>query len=140
MTERAELVDALNIAFAQKYHSMAQFVLDAEPYVKPGREGLLAAIRDVAGMDQRAAGQIAEAIEQLEGIAQPGTGDPSLAAYHYLDLDFLAATLADALEQQKSYYGAMRQRFGSGQDAEAIFSLLGSVTEEQISRLQKARS
>lgn len=138
MTERAELIDALNSAFEQQYHSMAQYVVGAEPFVPPGREKLLVVIGDLAAMDKNAAEQIAKAIEDLGGIAQPGTMDPALSAYNFLDLDFLANALLDTLERQKDYYQGMRQRFGGDPEAEMTFALLCSVTTEQLSRLRAA--
>lgn len=138
MTERAELIDALNAAFEQKYHSMAQYVVGAEPFVAPGREKLLAVIRDIARMDQGAAAQLGQAIEDLGGIAQAGTLDPQLSAYNYLDLDFLANALLDTLDRQRNYYLGMRQRFGGDPDADLSFAMLCSVTTEQLSRLRAA--
>ncbi|MCE5229360.1 hypothetical protein LLG95_07160 [bacterium] len=139
MTERAELLDALNIAFAQKYHSMAQYVLDAEPYIKAGQERLLPVIGDLAAMDHEAMRLLAEAIESREGIAQPGVMDPQFSTLNYLDLDYLANALYETLERQKSYYEGMRQRFGSDPDAQSVFAMLCSTTTEQLSRLRAAR-
>lgn len=138
MTERAELIDALNSAFEQKYHSMAQYVVDAEAFVRPGREKLLSVIGDLAAMDKNAAQQLAKAIEDLGGIAQPGTLDPVLSAYNFLDLDFLANALLDTLQRQKDYYLGMRQRFGGDPEADMTFAMLCSVTTEQLSRLRAA--
>ena len=48
MTEREQLIDALNEAFTRKLNSAARYVLEAEPFVRPGREDLLEALRGLA--------------------------------------------------------------------------------------------
>lgn len=105
--EREQAVDILNQAFTDRYQSVAQYILDAQPYVGPEDAALLENIRAIAEFDRREAERLADLIESLEGIPQclvPYGHD--IAEMNYLALPFLAGILAGKLEQQANQYQA----------------------------------
>jgi bacterioferritin (cytochrome b1) len=132
---RQSILDALNQAFAKKYNSLAQYILDAEPYVEPGGEAALAQIRGIAASDRAMADRLAEVIERLEGIPQVGTYDPLVADLNYLALDYLTGVLAGDLERQVIEYETGLSASRSEPGAQALFETLCGATREQIEKL-----
>ncbi len=99
--DKDRILTALNAAFSAKYYSLAQYVLDASPYVRPGEEKLLREIRLVATCDRRLADQLAQVIEQLEGVPQLTVIDSSVAYLNYLSLQYLSGVLLQGLQKQQ---------------------------------------
>jgi len=124
--EREMAVDMLNQAFTDRYQSVAQYILESQPYVGPGDAALLENIKAIAEFDRREAERLADLIESHEGIPQCLAPYPhDIAEMNYLALPFLAGVLAGKLEQQANRYQASVSRLrNTPQAADALSALI----------------
>ncbi len=95
-----QAIAALNAAFARRYHSVAQYILNADPYVSPEDKDLLRRIQAIAEYDHQEAERLSDIIEDLDGVPFVPPFDHEVAEWNYLALPHLAANLADALRTQ----------------------------------------
>lgn len=146
--DKDKILQALNAAFSAKYYSLAQYALDASPYVRPGEDKLLYEIKLVAACDRRLADQLALAIEELEGVPQLTVTDASLAALNYLSLQYISGMLLKGLEKQQALFdeglalvrnieqvGGEEARMRA--EANRVFLELHETTRGQILRLRE---
>ena len=70
MNDRQKNIQALNAAYTFGHDSLAAYLLDARPYVRPGQEGALEAVRAIARADREEAATLSAQIEKLDGVAQ----------------------------------------------------------------------
>jgi bacterioferritin (cytochrome b1) len=137
MSDREQALAALNAAFCHKYHSMAQYVLDARPYVRPGQERMLSEIAEIAAEERAAADRLAETIEKLEGIPQVGIFNPEVANFNYLSLDHLLGVLTRSLEEQLARDEAARPLLEDLPASRRAMEELCKTTRNQLSRLRR---
>lgn len=136
MTDKQEVLDALNQAFSQKYLSLAHYILEAQPYVREGEEPLLSALAVTAAEDKRLADRLAEIIQELEGIPQIATYSPDVANLNYLALGYLAGLLIQTLEEQLVHYQQSLELARETKPAWEAFEELCRVTGGQLERLR----
>jgi bacterioferritin (cytochrome b1) len=98
------ILDALNRAFSERHSSLAQYILDAQPYITPNDEGTLECIRAIAEFDRIEADRIADAIDSLGGIPQISTHEAVTAELNYLALGYLRKVLIEELHKQLDAY------------------------------------
>jgi hypothetical protein len=103
-TNRESELTVLNAAFARSFRSLAQYILDANPFVREEDHVLMASIRDIAQADQELAETFARIIEQLDGIPYIPTHDHSFAEFNYLSIRFLADRLIKESANELAYY------------------------------------
>jgi len=99
-----QAVSALNAAFANRYHSVAQYLLDAYPYVRPQDQDLLRRIQAIAEYDRRESERLSDLIEDLDGVPYVPPIAHEVAEWNYLALTHLAVNLADTLAKQLAQY------------------------------------
>ncbi len=136
MQNRDRIIEHLNTAFAQKYHSMAQYVLGANPYVKPGDDVILREIRAIAQFDREEAERLAEAIENLNGIPQIGMYSPGVADLNYLELRHLLGVLVEIMETQLAQYESFLAEAQDLPPARQAFEYLAQATRQQVQKLK----
>ena len=138
MNRREQVLAELNVAFRDKYHSLANYVVEARPYVHAGEEPILRLIERIAASDREAADQLAEVIEQLEGIPQVGIQDHYAAELNYLALAYLRGVLAKSMEDQGARYAeALKSMDEYPAAGEALKEILaaGLTHLEQLKKL-----
>ena len=136
MTEREELIEALNEAFSCKYHSVAQYLIDAHPYVAAGGEAILRAIEAVAAADRDGSQQLARAIEQLESVPQLVTIDASLTSLNYLAVDYVLAVLIEKKVEELAQNERLALLAESWPPVAPVATRLRDQTREQLDRLR----
>jgi len=140
MTDRDRQIAALNEAFAHKFHSLAQYIAQARPYVRPGQEAALREIEAIAAEDARQAESLAEAIEALEGIPHAGLHAASVAELNYLSLDYLLRVLIEAREKDLRQYETLAAELAAELAADgasgALFTALREAAAAQLQRLR----
>ncbi|MCL5270895.1 MAG: hypothetical protein M1457_10195 [bacterium] len=136
MTDRAQILAALNEAFNLKYHSAARYMLDAEPYVKNGDEVMLREIEAIAGEDAAAADRLASLIERLEGVPQVGVFELGVADLNYLSLRHLAGVLIGILEKQRGQFAAALAAAKGDAEVRGEFDRLVNAADDHIARLK----
>lgn len=99
-------IDALNEAFADRYHSLARYVLDSEPYVSDEDKPIVAQMQKIADFDAAEARRLADVIDQLGGIPQVAPLAQPITELNYTSIAFLRQFLRDALGQQIARYEA----------------------------------
>ena len=92
---RSHQIEALRRLFTLQHHSLPQFLLRASPYVRPGDERILEALREVVAQQECTARRIADAILSRRGQLPNSTFPMHYANLHYLDLRFLLTPLID---------------------------------------------
>jgi bacterioferritin (cytochrome b1) len=146
--DKDRILTTLNAAFSAKYYSLAQYALDASPYVRPGEENLLREIKLVAACDRRLADQLSQVIEDLEGVPQLSVIDSSLAHLNYLSLQYISGVLLQGLRKQQVLFddglamvrdveqvGGEEGRMKA--EANRVFLELHETTRGQILRLNE---
>jgi bacterioferritin (cytochrome b1) len=93
-----ESLPVLNRLLALQQYSLANYLLYANPWVPPGGERLLEAIRQIAANHQVQACRIGRLIVNRRGAIGPGHFPMRFTAYNDLALDYLAQRL---LEQER---------------------------------------
>ena len=113
-------IDALNETLRVKFHSLARYALDAQPYSTPEQAPLLETLRQVADSDEAQARETARRIEAMQGIPVTGSPDPIVTEIAYLDIRRLVEI---CLEKKRAEIGDAETR------AEAV-QKVGAVTPE----------
>jgi len=99
-----EMVAILNTAFADRYHSWAEYILEAGSHIREEDASLRRTIEQIAASDRAAAERLADVIESLDGIPQAPPYAHQVAELNYLSLDFLRNALRDELSRQVTDY------------------------------------
>lgn len=132
---RDQSLEALNRAFSWKYHSLAAYILEAQPYTRPDQLTLVQAVQSVAEEDLRQANELASAIDKLEGIPDPRAFSPKVGEYNYLSIQYLLNELIKELEKQAAQF----ERDGRG-DLKPVardrLRKLSEITRIQIEQLR----
>jgi hypothetical protein len=128
--------DALNAAFSHKYHSMAQYILEAKPYVRSNDGAGMQEIESIAAEDRALADHLADVIERLDGIPQIGLFDPQVANLNYLSLDYLLGVLIRSLEDQLAQYEASLTQAQAVPLASQTLEELCAATRGRLERLR----
>lgn len=108
--EKEDLIRVLQRLFDWKYNSLAAYALAAQPYVAPGKEGLIEILSGIAKSDKEAADEIARMIGQLKGIPHVNPPVQDIAELNYLAVDYLASQVSKNLEEQVSFIREARTR------------------------------
>lgn len=140
MSDRQAAIEALNQAFSYKYHSLAGYIEQADPYVADGQEAALACVKSIAAEDRQETDRLARRLEELEGIPQAGAAEQEAASVNYLAIDYLLGVLLKSLERQLAFYESQSGRFG--EPVQGDFDRLTASTRhhtEQIGALMKTR-
>lgn len=134
-TSREEILAILNRAFADRFHSMAAYILESGAYVSGNDEALHRTIAQTAEYDRETAQRIADVIEDLEGIPQAPAYRHIFAEMNYLSLDYLKTTLREELIRQRE---TCERQLPQVQTCAAARNILFSVSQalrDQIARL-----
>ena len=136
MTVSQQLFAALNNAFSRKYNSLAQYLIDARPYIAPGQEPAFATIMETAAEDLKFADRSAAVIEQLEGVPQLAIFNPEIASLNYLALDYLVSYMRQDLEGQLAEYESALPLAAEVPTASQFLQDLIAATRRQLERLK----
>lgn len=129
--------EALNAAFTQRYHSLAAYILSAQPFVEPGQESLLRVIREIAEYDRIEAEDIAETIETIGGIAQVVPYHHDVAELNYLSLTFLRNVLVQSLRKQLAGY---EKRLAATAPIPLAHKCLSDLCDQMRRQIEKLRA
>jgi len=136
LSERAEIVAVLNAAFSKRYHSLAQYIAEAKPYVPKGQEALQITIRQIAAEDRAEAERIADVIEGLEEIPQVEPYDPDIAKMNYLSIVYLKKILMAELEKELPWLEKMAEKAAFHPTARNALQSLARKRRSQIARMR----
>jgi hypothetical protein len=92
---RPESRRVLNRLLAIEYYSLANYLLYAPPWKRPGDEPLLDVVRRIAAEQQAAAVRIGRLLVRRYGYVETDQFPMEFAAYDDLALDFLARRLIE---------------------------------------------
>ncbi len=115
-------IDALNQTLQTKFHSLARYALESEPYHVPEQVELMKALKSVAASDEALAKECVRRIEAMEGIPVTGTPDAIVTEIAYLDVKRLVEICLERKETE-------------ARDAEVRFEAIqkaGAVTPEAV--------
>jgi hypothetical protein len=131
---RSHMIDALRRLFTLQYRSLPQFLLRASPYVRPGDERIVEALRDVVAQQESAGRRIADTILSERGQLPNSTYPMHYANLHYLDLRFLLTRLVG--EQRLVVEEVERLAAGLKHDRFAI-ELAHEILEQEIGHAER---
>ena len=121
-------LDALNRVFMDRYHSLAEYILEASPYVAPENQRLVQRIQAVADFDRQESEHIARLIEPLGGVPRVGPYPRRLAVLNSLSIHYLCGFLADCLLGQIAAYTALLPSVSKCPEArDAIISITAAL-------------
>lgn len=95
-----QVLNILNRAFLVKYNSLAYYITQARPYLKPGQEVLLKEVDRIAAEDKALTTDIVRAIEDLSGVVSVEPYNHKIAELNYLSLDYLVKVLLEHLKEE----------------------------------------
>ena len=101
---REEILNILNRAFADRFHSLAEYILEAGPYIRDEDAALCRAIQRMAEYDRTVAERLADVIEELDGIPQVPAYKHAFTEMNYLSLHFLKNVLREELCKHLAAY------------------------------------
>ena len=130
---------ALNTAFSERYHSLAQYILNARPYLRPGEERILQRISEISEYDGDEAERLAEVIESLGGVPQVGTYHHFIAELNYLTIGHQRDFLMDTLGSQLAAYESSMELAKDCIPARNAFNCLCQALQTHIEALKHAR-
>jgi hypothetical protein len=134
-----QIVDELNGALTPFFQSLAQYLLETNPFTTDKDGEAIKAVREVAGADGKAKDEITNLIEDMEGIPQPGLADPLFAELNYLSFPYILDVL---IQERRERLTDLRRRIvrclGSGKPAELLKRLADEV-EAQSKKLEDIR-
>ena len=96
-----DAIRLLQKLFDWKYNSLSAYIVEAEPYVSEGKEGLVEIMRDFAQDDQTLSDAASAAIRELGAIPHVNPHEQSIAELNYLSIEFLCSMLAKKLAEQE---------------------------------------
>ena len=134
--DKDAILGILTRAFVHRYHSLAQYILDAGPYVRADDEPLLRRIREIAAYDHAAAERLADVIEELDGIPQAPPYQHEFAELNYLSLTYLKDFLREQLAEQLADYERGLPRLGGCALARNAVHSVCQALRAQISELR----
>ncbi len=124
------VLDALNRVFMDRYHSTAEYILEASPYIGPEDQRALQRIQAVAAFDRAESVRLTALIESLGAVPHAGPYSRRLAELNYLAIDYLRRYLADQLLEQVADYTALLPSVQKCTEArDAIASLIANLQE-----------
>ena len=132
---REEILAILNCAFADRFHSMAAYILESGAYASGNDEALRRTIAKIAEYDRETAQRIADTIEDLEGIPQAPAYRHIFAEMNYLSLDYLKTTLREELTRQRETYERQLPQIHNCAAARNILFSLSQALRDQIASL-----
>ena len=87
----------LNRLLALEQYSLANYLLQASPWVRHGDEPLFETVRSIAADQEVAAARIAAILVQRHGYAESSQFPTRFPAYNYLAMNYLARKLIDEI-------------------------------------------
>ena len=137
MTNKQELLDILNRAFVEKYNSLAAYILAAHPYVAEGQEHMLSVVQEIADQDQIMCQELAQTIENLNGVPRTGPHDEMVSELNFLAIDYLVKTLAEQLQNQIEQHEEVLEKISDSEEAQRRILQVKDATSAQLEQLRK---
>ena len=88
MNKNEFLVEKLNELFSHEYNSIAQYVIDSNPYFEANEEFALEELLNICGQERVHARSLGEMITSLDGLPVASQFPPSVADINYLSIEF----------------------------------------------------
>lgn len=124
------VLDALNRIFMERYHSLAEYIVEASPFVAPGHERILERVKTIAAFDRAESERLASVIESLGAVPHVGPYPRRLAELNYLSIQYLRQYLCEQLLRQIDDYTAVLPSMRKYPDArDEVTSVINSLRE-----------
>jgi len=136
-TVNPKIIEALNEAFAERYHSLARYVLHADPYVSDEDRPLLAKLQKLSDFDKSEARRLAKAIDKLGGIPHVTPIAQPVTELNYASISFLNQYLRNTLRSQFGRYESYLAETGDVTAARDALQRLCSGLSEHLSELEQ---
>lgn len=138
--ERRQTLDILGQVYNWKFHSLADYIAQADPYVDPGAERLLLEVQVIAVEDKSFAARLGRTIEAFGESPHAPAYESYVAELNYLSIKYLAGRLAAELEKQLVYLRQSLDLCHCKLAAVQVIRDLIQVTESQLTRLKAAQA
>ncbi len=104
ITVSSDLVGKLNDLFTRSYYSATGYVFESQPYVTDGDQDVLTSLRDARRQERSHARMLAQIIESLDRVPEPGAFPYWHRDLNYLTVPYLAGFVIGALEDDVVRY------------------------------------
>ncbi len=130
------VLSVLNTAFWHRYCSLADYMLEAGPYVADDDTMLLDEFRSIAAFDADEVPRLAALIEELDGIPHVPPYHHDIAEMNYLSLRYLKTILEKSLARQVAEYERRMPDVSGSPKAFTAMTEIEAALRGQIARLQ----
>src|ERR1019366_6441220 len=136
----AQVIDALNSLLEAELNSVCRQIESDFPYLTRGNAGLRKTISELAQLSRRHAGELADLIDSLGGVAVPRQFvHPEGQYLAYLSLQFLLPKLVGEKELALDRYKKARLSMGAGQpETIGVLDHIIGEQEQNLTVLRKA--
>jgi bacterioferritin (cytochrome b1) len=134
-----KVLSSLNQIFSERYHSIAQQILVAEPNMKAGDEVLLEDVRQVAQFDKAEAERLIHVIDELGGVPKAQPFSPEISEMNYVSIDHLHALLCASLRRELDRCEVFIAEAEAIPKAKQVLVFLSKGLEEHVSKLRQTR-
>ena len=132
------LSQILNRLFSWKHNSLAAYIAEARPFVKPEQTALMEAVRQCAEEDRMQTEFLSRTIEEMGEVPRIAAHDPMVSELNYLAIDFLGKVLVSDLRRQAGEIEAALGEGGEDADARSAVREILAAIQTQIRRLENA--
>lgn len=97
-------IKLLQEAFDNKHNSLAQYIIDAEPYIGDEKQIIFDKIKSIAQVDANECVQISELIQAYDSVPKVNPHPHFVSDLNYLSIDYLSKVLCQELTKEKLQY------------------------------------
>jgi rubrerythrin len=135
---REQILGELNRCLTGLAHSTARYLVESNPYIGDGDKDAMNLVKESASAETAQLDKLVRLIESMEGVAQPGLCDPSLAELNYLSFPRLLEILEAAKEKEIGLYERRIEAVdGQGFDrAKEFFEATLAVHREHLAKIR----
>ncbi len=105
-TASATFVQALNELFTRSYYSAAGYVFESQPFAHEEDDDALRQLREIRKQERQHARMLAQILESLDRVPEPGAFPYWYRDLNYLTVPFLGGFVIEALETDLAMYDA----------------------------------
>lgn len=131
------LLDALNDCLAAECRSIVGHLSDSQPFVSWLGVTDQQVVRQIIADENRHERDLAELIDNLDGVPLSDTPATDVAGVHYLDLRYLLSRIIEDKRRLLRTYEAASPRVGGDKEAAALIARITDDERRHLSELER---
>jgi len=134
-TASPDLVARLNDLFTRSYYSAAGYVFESQPFTVDGDQEILTSLRDVRRQERSHARMLAQIVESLGRVPEPGAFPYWHRDLNYLTVPYITGFVTEALRDDVARYEAALEAVP--QSMGLARTMLQSIRVEKLAALEE---